>query len=180
MLPAISNFTDKDYIVNIVRYLQGYYELKKLSEINKSSNIFVKKETNLKSIVGDKRNKYNCDMLKCYLIKKVSYEINNDYNKTINKIKKSFKNYKSLTDKEFLYMRYKINAYKYTNSMNKGCLPYLEDIISYYFNEKNKNNRYINDIHKTSIQISKILYNIILSIDNNYKLKNEKIVLWLS
>ena len=62
MLPAISNFTDKDYIVNIVRYLQGYYELKKLSEINKSSNIFVKKETNLKSIVEDKRNKYNCDM----------------------------------------------------------------------------------------------------------------------
>ena len=43
MLPAISNFTDKDYIVNIVRYLQGYYELNKLSEINKSSNIFVKK-----------------------------------------------------------------------------------------------------------------------------------------
>lgn len=180
MLPAISNFTDKDYIVNIVRYLQGYCELKKLSEINKSSNIFVKKETNLKSIVGDKRNKYNCDMLKTYLIKKVSYEINNDYNKTINKVKKSFKNYKSLTDKEFLYMRYKINAYKYTNSMNKGCLPYLEDIISYYFNEKNKNNWSNNDIHKTSIQISKILYNIILSIDNNYKLKNEKIILWVS
>jgi len=45
---------------------------------------------------------------------------------------------------------------------------------------KNKNNRYINDIHKTSIQISKILYNIILSIDNNYKLKNENIVLWVS
>ena len=35
-------------------------------------------------------------------------------------------------------MRYKINAYKYTNSMNKGFLPYLEDIISYYFNEKIK------------------------------------------
>ncbi len=77
-------------------------------------------------------------------------------------------------------MRYKINAYKYTNSMNKGFLPYLEDIISYYFNEKNKNNWSNNDIHKTSIQISKVLYNIILSIDNNYKLKNEKIVLWLS
>ena len=181
MQSAISNFTDKDYILNIVRYLQGYCELKKLSEINKSSNIFVKKETNFKSIVREKRNKYNCDMLKTYLIKKVSYEINNDYKKTLNKIKKSFTNYyKSLTDKESLYMRYKINAYKYTNSMNKGCLPYLEDIISYYFNEKNKNNRYNNDIHKTSIQISKILYNIILSIDNNYKLKNEKIVLWLS
>ena len=77
-------------------------------------------------------------------------------------------------------MRYKINAYKYTNSMNKGFLPYLEDIISYYFNEKNKNHWSNNDIHKTSIQISKLLYNIILSIDNNYKLKNEKIVLWLS
>ena len=160
--------------------MQGYYELKKLSEINKSSNIFVKKETNLKSIVGDKINKYNCDILKSYLIKKVSYEINNDYKKILNKVKKSFKNYKILTDKEFLYMRYKINAYKYTNSMNKGFLPYLEDIISYYFNEKNKNNWSNNDIHKTSIQISKILYNIILSIDNNYKLKNEKIVLWLS
>ena len=119
--------------------------------------------------------------MKYYLIKKVSYEINNDYKKTLNKIKKSFTNYyKSLTDKESLYMRYKINAYKYTNSMNKRCLSYLEDIISYYFNERNKNNWSNKDIHKTSIQISKILYNIILSIDNNYKLKNEKIVLWLS
>ena len=167
-------------LVNIVRYLQGYYELNKLSEINKSSNIFVKKETNFKSIVGDKRNKYNCDILKSYLIQKVSYEINNNYKKILNKVRKSINNYKSLTDKEFLYMRYKIRAYKYTNSMNKGCLPYLEDIISYYFNEKNKNNWSNNDIHKTSIQISKVLYNIILSIDNNYKLKNEKIVLWLS
>ena len=43
-----------------------------------------------------------------------------------------------------------------------------------------KNNCSNNDIHNTSIQISKVLYNIILSIDNNYKLKNEKIVLWLS
>jgi hypothetical protein len=160
--------------------LQGYYELKKLSEINKSSNIFVKKETNLKSIVGDKINKYNCDILKSYLIQKVSYEINNNYKKILNKVRKSINNYKSLTDKEFLYMRYKINAYKYTNSMNKGFLPYLEDIISYYFNEKNKNNWSNNDIHKTSIQISKVLYNIILSIDNNYKLKNENIVLWVS
>lgn len=175
------NFTDKDYIANIAKYLQGYCELKKLSEINKSSNIFVKKETNFKSIVKEKRNKYNCDMLKYYLIKKISYEINNDYNKTINKIKKSFKNYyKSLTDKEYLYMRYKINTYIYTNSMNKRCLPYLEDIISYYFNERNKNNWSNKDIHKTSIQISKILYNIILSIDNNYKLKNENILLWIS
>jgi hypothetical protein len=105
--------------------LQGYYELKKLSEINKLSNIFVKKETNLKSIVWDKRNKYNCDILKSYLIQKVSYEINNNYKKILNKVRKSINNYKSLTDKEFLYMRYKINAYKYTNSMNKGCLPYL-------------------------------------------------------
>lgn len=160
--------------------MQGYYELKKLSEINKSSNIFVKKETNLKSIVGDKINKYNCDILKSYLIQKVSYEINNNYKKILNKVRKSINNYKSLTDKEFLYMRYKINAYKYTNSMNKGFLPYLEDIISYYFNEKNKNNWSNNDIHKTSIQISKVLYNIILSIDNNYKLKNENIVLWVS
>ena len=64
--------------------------------------------------------------------------------------------------------------------MNKGCLSYLEDIISYYFNEKNKNNWSNNDIHKISIQISKILFNIILSIDNNYKLKNENILLWIS
>ena len=119
-------------------------------------------------------------MLKYYLIKKISYELNNDYKKILNKVNKSFTNYISLTDKEFLYMRYKINAYKYTNSMNKGCLPYLEDIISYYFNEKNKNYRYNNDIHKTSIQISKHLYNIILSIDNNYKLKNESTLLWIS
>ena len=37
------------------------------------------------------------------------------------------------------------------------------------------------DIHtnKISIQISKILYNIILSIDKNYKFKNEIAVLWI-
>jgi hypothetical protein len=40
-------------------------------------------------------------MLKTYLIQKVSYEITNDYNKTLNKIKKRCKNYKILTDKEF-------------------------------------------------------------------------------
>ena len=174
------NFTDTDYFAHIAKYLGSYCELKKLSEINKSSNIFVKEETNFKNIMREKRNKYNCDMLKYYLIKKISYEINNDYKKILYKVKKSFKNYKSLTDKESLYIMYKINAYKYTNSMNKRCLPYLEDIISYYFNEKNKNNRYNNDIHKASIQISKHLYNIILSIDNNYKLKNENTILWIS
>jgi hypothetical protein len=174
------NFTDKDYFANIAKYLEGYCELKKLSEINKSSNIFVKKATNFKNIVKEKRNKYNCDMLKSYLIKKISYELNNDYKKILNKVRKSVNNFRSLTDKESLYMTYKINEYIYTNSMNKGCLSYLEDIISYYFNEKNKNNWSNNDIHKISIQISKILFNIILSIDNNYKLKNENILLWIS
>ena len=62
--------------------------------------------------------------------------------------------------------------------MNKGCFPYLEDIILYYYNFR----RYwLNtDISKVSIQISKTLYNIILSIDNNYKLKDENILLWIS
>jgi len=176
----VMDFTDKDYYTNIVKYFQDYSELKMLREINKSSNIFVESETNFKSIVREKKNKYNCDMLKSYLIKKISYELNNDYKKILNKVRKSVNNFRSLTDKESLYMTYKINACIYTNSMNKGCLPYLEYIISYYFNERNKNNRANNDIHKASIQISKTLYNIILSIDNNYKLKDENIVLWLS
>ena len=177
MQSANSNFTDKDYYENIIRYLQGYCELKKLSEINKSSNIFVNERTNLKSIVSDKRDKYNCDMLKYYLSKKISYELNNDYNKTINRLKKSTKNFKTLTDNECSYLLFRNNVHLYTNSMNKGCFPYLEDIILYYYNFR----RYwLNtDISKVSIQISKTLYNIILSIDNNYKLKNEKIVLWL-
>lgn len=177
MQSAISNFTDKDYYENIIRYLQGYCELKKLSEINKSSNIFVNERTNLKSIVSDKRNKYNCDMLKYYLSKKISYELNYDYKKTINRLKKSTKNFKTLTDNECSYLLFRNNVHLYTNSMNKGCFPYLEDIILYYYNFR----RYwLNtDISKVSIQISKTLYNIILSIDNNYKLKNEKIVLWL-
>lgn len=64
------NFTDTDYFAHIAKYLQGYCELKKPSEINKSSNIFVKEETNFKNIVREKKNKYNCDMLKYYLIKK--------------------------------------------------------------------------------------------------------------
>ena len=101
------NFTDTDYIANIAKYLEGYSELKKLSEINK----------------------YNCHMLKYYLSKKISYELNNDYKKTINRLKKSTKNYKTLTDKEWTYLTFKNNAYLYTNSMNKGCFPYLEDII---------------------------------------------------
>ena len=57
------NFTNKDYFANITKYLQSYCELKKLSEINKSSNNFVKEETNFKNIAREKRNKYNCDML---------------------------------------------------------------------------------------------------------------------
>jgi hypothetical protein len=176
----VTDFTNKDYFTNIAKYFQNYIELKMLSKINKSSNMFVKRETTFKSIVRDKKNKYYCDMLKYYLIKQISYELNNDYKKILNKVRKSVNNFRSLTDKESLYMTYKINACKYTNSMNKGCLPYLEYIISYYFNERNKNNRTNNDIHKASIQISKTLYNIILSIDNNYKLKDENIVLWLS
>jgi hypothetical protein len=35
-------------------------------------------------------------------------------------------------------------------------------------------------VKMTSLYVSKILYNIILSVKNNYKLKNEKIVLWIS
>ena len=45
------NFTDTDYFAHIAKYLQGYCELKKPSEINKSSNIFVKEETNFKKLV---------------------------------------------------------------------------------------------------------------------------------
>lgn len=178
MQSAISNFTDKDYYENIIRYLQGYCELKKLSEINKLSNIFVKEQTNLKSIVSDKRDKYNCDMLEYYLHSKISYELNTNYNKTINMLKKSFKNYKSLTDKEWSYLTFKNNAKVYTRLMNIRCLSYLEDIISYYFNEKNKINAGLNT-KMISLHVSKYLYNIILSYNNNYKLKNEKIVLWL-
>ena len=62
--------------------------------------------------------------------------------------------------------------------MNADCLPYLENTITYYFNE-NKSNAGFN-IERTSLYVSKILYNIILSVKNNYKLKNEKIVLWVS
>lgn len=180
------NFTDQDYYKNIVTYFQDYSELKMLSEINKSSNDFVKRETNFKSIVREKKNKYNCDMLKYYLSKKISYELNNDYKKTINKVRKSFNNFRSLTDKESLYMTYKISACVYTNSMNKGCFPYLEDIIRryyiifYYGYLKNKNKWLNTDISKVSIQLSKTVYNIILSIDNNYKLKDENILLWIS
>ncbi len=175
---SIMNFTDTDYFANIAKYLEGYSELEKLSEINKSANDFVKRQTNFTDIVKEKRNKYNCDMLKYYLSKKISYELNNDYNKTINRLKKSTKNFKTLTDNECSYLLYRNNAHLYTNSMNKGCFPYLEDIILYYYNFR----RYwLNtDISKVSIQISKTLYNIILSIDNNYKLKDKNILLWIS
>jgi hypothetical protein len=151
------DFTDTDYFSNIVKYLDGYCELKKLSEINKSSNAFIKRETNLKDIVYDKRNKYNCDMLKNYLIMRIRY-------KNINR-----------------------NIEKYKSRMNADCLPYLEDIITYYFNEKNKIDAGLN-IQQTSIYVSRSLYNIILSLSlslslslkNNYKLKNENIEIWLS
>jgi hypothetical protein len=175
------DFTGKDYFVNIVRFLDGYCELKKLSEINKSSNAFVKRETNLKDIVRAKRNKYNCDMLEGNLIKKIRYELDNDYRKTLDKLKKSTKNYKTLTDKECFYMMFRQHVVLYSKKMNKKCLPYLEDIISYYFQEKNKRDLGLNNYtQKISISISKILYNIILSFDNNYRLKNKNIELWIS
>ena len=176
---SVTNFTDKDYFVNIVKYLDGYCELKKMSEINRSSNTLIKCETNLKKIVKEKRNRYNCDMLKSNLVKKFRYENDNDYRKTLDKLKKSTKNYKTLTDKECFYMMYRQNVVLYTKKMNKSCLPYLEDIISYYFQEKNKRDNFANIyIQKMSLYISKHLYNIILSFNN--KLKNENIVLWLS
>ena len=153
------DFTDKDYFVNIVRFLEGYCYLKKLSEINKSSNVIVKRTTNLKQIVYDKRNKYNCEMLKNYIIKKYRIE-----QVSRNKLAKL----ENLED-----------FAKYKGKMNADCLSYLEDIITYYFNEKNKRNTGFN-IERTSLYVSKILYNIILSVKNNYKLKNEKIVLWIS
>ena len=74
---------------------------------------------------------------------------------------------------------YRQNVVLYTKKMNKSCLPYLEDIISYYFQEKNKRDNFANIyIQKMSLYISIHLYNIILSFNN--KLKNENIVLWLS
>jgi hypothetical protein len=155
-MAGANDFTDKDYFVNIARFLEGYCELKKLSGINKSSNDFIKRKTNLKDIVYDKRNKYNCDMLKNNLIMRIRCK--ND--KNINR-----------------------NIEKYKSRMNADCLPYLEDIITYYFNEKNKINAGLN-IQQTSIYVSRSLYNIILSLSlslkNNYKLKNENIVIWLS
>ena len=153
------DFTDKDYFVNIVRYLEGYCNLKKLSEINKSSNVLVKKATNLGQIVYDKRNKYNCEMLKNYIIKK--YRIEQVSRNRLAKLE-------NLED-----------FAKYKGKMNADCLSYLEDIITYYFNEKHKINAGLNT-QMTSLYVSKILYNIILSVKNNYKLKNEKIVLWIS
>jgi hypothetical protein len=153
---SANDFTDKDYFVNIARFLEGYCDLKKLSEINKSSNALIKRETNLKDIVYKKRNKYNCDMLKNYLIMR-------NRNKNDKNVKRIIENYK--------------------RRMNADCLPYLEDIITYYFNEKNKINAGLN-IQQTSIYISRILYNIILSLSlslkNNYKLKNKNVVIWLS
>lgn len=153
-MSSANDFTDKDYFVNIARFLEGYCDLKKLSEINKSSNALIKRETNLKDIVYKKRNKYNCDMLKNYLIMR-------NRNKNDKNIKRIIENYK--------------------RRMNADCLPYLEDIITYYFNEKNKINAGLN-IQQTSIYISRILYNIILSLSlkNNYKLKNKNVVIWLS
>ena len=102
-------------------------------------------------------------------------------------LKKSTKNYKTLTDKECSYLNFKINAKLYTKLMNKRSLPYLEDIILKLPISSNYITNYITkinmnkDIHtnKISIQISKILYNIILSIDKNYKFKNETAVLWI-
>lgn len=156
------DFTDKDYFVNIARYLDGYCNLKKLSEINKSSNVLVKKATNLGQIVYDKRNKYNCEMLKNYIIKK--YRIEQVSRNRLAKLAKL----ENLED-----------FAKYKGLMNADCLPYLEDMITYYFNEKHKRNAGLNT-QMTSLYVSKILYNIILSVKNNYKLKNEKIVLWIS
>ena len=153
------DFTDKDYFMNILRFLEGYRDLKKLSEINKSSNVLVKRTTNLKQIVYDKRNKYNCEMLKNYIIKKYRIE-----QVSRNKLAKL----ENLED-----------FAKYKGLMNADCLSYLEDIITYYFNEKHKRNAGLNT-QMTSLYVSKILYNIILSVKNNYKLKNEKIVLWIS
>ena len=155
------NFTNTDYFAIIVMYLDGYTDYKKVSEINKFSNNFVKCETNLKDIVKDKRNGYNCDMLENYLIKKIRCELD--------------KNVK--TD----YSNYKRQIVKYMNIINKDCIPYIENIISYYFEEKNKKYNGLNNyIQKISISVSKILYNIILSFDNNYKLKNKNVELWIS
>lgn len=158
---TIMNFTDTDYFANIARYLDGYCELKKLSEINKTSNTFIKKETNLKDIVKKKRDKYNCDMFESNLIKKFRHELFNNRDRS--------------------YLIAKCNIAKYESRMNKECLAYLEDIISYYFQEKNKRENELNNyIQKISIYISGILYNIILSFNNNYRLKNNNIALWIS
>jgi hypothetical protein len=155
------DFTDKDYFVNIMRFLEGYCELKKLSEINKSSNALVKKATNIRHIVYDMRNKYNCEMLKNYIIKKYRFE---------QVIRNKLVDHGNIND---------INIAKYKGKMNADCLLYLDDMITYYFYETKNRNAGFN-IEKTSLYVSKILYNIILSVKNNYKLKNEKIVLWVS
>jgi len=155
------DFTDKDYFVNIVRFLEGYRDLKKLSEINKSSNALVKRATNLRHIVYDKRNKYNCEMLKNYIIKKYRFE---------SVIRNKLENLGNIDNNT--------NIAKYKGRMNADCLTYLEDMITYYFNEKNKINSGFN-IERTALYVSKCLYNIILSFNNNYKLKNKNIERWL-
>lgn len=154
------NFTNTDYFGTIVMYLDGYSDYKKISEINKYSNNFVKCETKFKDIVKNKRNEYNCDMLENHLIKKIRCKLDKN-------VKLDYSNNRQIV--------------KYMNMMNKDCIPYIENIISYYYQEKSKKDNGLNNyIQKISISISKILYNILLSFDNNYRLKNKNVELWIS
>lgn len=113
-------------------------------------------------------------MFKDYYISIIRYL--GDYSK-LKKLSEINKEYKYITS--YVYEKANNNIEKYAKKLNADFSPYLEDIITYYFHEKNRdiNNYKQNTSSSLSLSISRILYNIILSFTDNYKLKNKNIVL---
>lgn len=148
-----------DFNVEIIKYIDNDFgSLKKLSETSKQCNKIIKDKSNFKSLLQNKINNYNCDMVESYILKILRPQI---------------LNYKD--DKMALYKKRLII---YIKKLNNESINILYNKIDYCYNERNIGlNSYVQEL---CYSLSRKLFDIMKLIEDKLNLNDEDIINWFN